>query len=436
VTIAYTAGASSASASVTLGTAFVGSVDSLPIDGDGNASNAFVPLEHAFAASGTTVYAGIAGPQATNDAGGEAVLEMDLYASSDGGMTFTHASSYHMGDLFCGAIAIDAGDPSVVYMVYSAGHGDSTTNTGSTVRLAVSTDGAKTFPVEYVILDSGQGNPSWPGCPDVVSPSANDVIVTNVRNPSNNYWVGTYVSNDRGANIGIPGQEGMYPDAGGGEPYVAGTDTNTGTAGQNAIDSNGEFSPRIFTNGSGAACVTLMENASTAVMVQCSSDDGTTWSAPAMVAPGTGSNTFSAGAISSGGKNVAIAYVQQGTVEGGTSNVTFVVISKDGGATWGQPVEYPLPSWVGSGQDTQEGFLRWEGDGILWLSETVDVASAGVGVLVDKTCDFGQSWSGAVNAGAYTASGLILTGSGMSAGAYIPANAPGGPALDLIPLGP
>jgi len=83
-------------------------------------------------------------------------------------------TAYQTGNLACASMAIDAGDPSVVYLAYSAGYGDATTNTGSTVRLAVSTDGAKTFPVEYVVVDSGQRNPSWANCPDVASPAANN----------------------------------------------------------------------------------------------------------------------------------------------------------------------------------------------------------------------------------------------------------------------
>ena len=54
-------------------------------------------------------------------------------------------------------------------------------------------------------------------------------------------------------------------------------------------------------------------------------------------------------------------------------------------------------TWAGMGPETPEAFLNWESDNVLWFSERVG-ASNGLGLLVDKTCDFGQTWSGAVNA--------------------------------------
>ena len=64
----------------------------------------------------------------------------------------------------------------IVYLAYYAGHGDSTSNTGSTGRLAVSKDGGKTFPTEYIFMDSNNQQGSFI-CPDVTSPSADHVIV-------------------------------------------------------------------------------------------------------------------------------------------------------------------------------------------------------------------------------------------------------------------
>ncbi|HEY5243120.1 MAG TPA: hypothetical protein VIJ22_16685 [Polyangiaceae bacterium] len=63
-------------------------------------------------------------------------------------------------------------------------------------------------------------------------------------------------------------------------------------------------------------------------------------------------------------------------------------------------------------------------------------ASNGQTLLVDKTSDFGQSWSGAVQAAATSAAGLIPTSSGMVAGSYLESNTPGGPLLQLVPLAP
>ncbi|HEY6459602.1 MAG TPA: hypothetical protein VIY73_05600 [Polyangiaceae bacterium] len=434
-TIAYAAAGASASATVTLGTAFPGTPGTVPLNGS-STDYGWVPLAHMFAGAGSQVYAALTG--APDPASGE-IVAMQVAASTNGGATFGQPITYDTGDLACASMAVDAGDPNVVYLVYSAGHGDSTTNTGSTVRLAVSTDGAKTFPVEYVVLDS-QGNHTWGNCPDVASPSASSVVVTEVRvvqgQSAPTFWVGTYVSNNRGASIGPTDAEDGYYDAGASGSFISPSDTNGGAVTSDVISANGQLSPQIFTNGKGDACLLYVHDGSNAASVQCSSNGGTTWSAPAPVAPSTAQNSVPTGDISPGG-NIAIAYQQVLSNPAG-SIVTFVRISKDGGATWSSPVEYPLPSFADPSEPTLEAYLRWESDDVLWLSETVaSVADPTVQILlVDKTCDFGQSWSGAVQAGANSPAALVLTGSGMAVGSYVASNAPGGPLAQFIPLAP
>jgi hypothetical protein len=135
-----------------------------------------------------------------------------------------------------------------------------------------------------------------------------------------------------------------------------------------------------------------------------------------------------------------VVYTQPVVEASGTNNETFVVISKDGAHTWSPPVQYPTASWLavagaGPASGLEQQALHWEGDSILWMSATLVVGNAPV-VVVDKTCDFGATWSGAVNAGGYAAAGILATGSGIATGAIVSSNAQSGPALSLIPLSP
>jgi hypothetical protein len=176
-----------------------------------------------------------------------------------------------------------------------------------------------------------------------------------------------------------------------------------------------------------------------AVMVQCSADNGGTWTAPMSVATSTVPNTYPTGAMSPGGK-VAVVYTQAVAEDAGPNNETFFVISSDGGHTWSKAVQYPTASWLAvAGPHPASGLsqqaLHWEGESILWMSATLVAGNAPV-VVVDKTCDLGATWSGAVNAGPYGAAGILATGSGLAAGAILTSNAQNGPMLSLVPLSP
>jgi hypothetical protein len=440
-TVSYAVGGASASASLTLGTAFVGALASVPINGNGNAVPAN-PFEKIFSASGTQVYAGVLGPPAASGA----AEEVDVYASSDSGKTFTGPTAYHTGNVDCETVVADPGNPSVVYLAYLAGHGDSTSNTGATLRLAVSTDAARTFPTEYVIVDSINSQASLI-CPDIVAPSPGHVIVSGSRdNGSTPSWIATFASGSQGTAIGPVGMEGAFVDAAT-DPFVAMTDTNSAATSACGIDDNGSAgSPRIVSNITGDACIVYqhIEDASCgalsdAIMVQCSANSGATWTAPVSVDTNTVGNTYPTAAVSPGG-NVAVTYTKPVTEEAGVYNETFVTISKDGGKTWSTPVQYPTASWRAiAGDNAAYGFsqqaLHWESDNILWLSATLVVGNSAV-LVVDKTCDFGATWSGAVTAGPYVAAGILGTGAGVATGGMVPSNASNGPLLSLIPLSP
>jgi hypothetical protein len=411
-TIAYAEGTRAAIATIQLGTAFLGPVATVPIGMNDNAAGAAVPFEHTFTANGARVYTAVPGPSV-----GDAILEADVYVSNDSGATFAPAAQYHTGTLTCVTIAADAGDPDVAYMVYYAGHGDSTSNTGATVRLAVSQDGAKTFPVEYIVADSVNSMADFI-CPDVVSPSPDHVIVTGILVDGTSAWAGTFASDARGKDIGAVGTEGTAgsPNPAAPSDSYAGSDTNAASAQANcAYNDNGNgYGPRVFANGAGTACVAYTGdfgscNPSTGFFVQCSADNGATWTPRLSIAtPTSSAKNALFGAVSKGG-NVALTWLD--TVSG--SDEVMIAISKDGGKTFGDPIQYPSTVRAAAGGDyTFRPVVTWETDDILWLSQTIDGSDTPF-ILVDKTCDFGASWSGAVNAGVYEGTSLLSTSAGM-----------------------
>ena len=347
VTVAYGAGAVSASAQIQVATAFVGAAAPVAIHTmtDNPLNN---PFEHQMTANGSQVYIGLT---AAAVAGAETPLEADVFASTDNGKTFTGPTAYHTGDVECATIAVDSGNASVVYLAYLAGHGDSSSNTGETLRLAVSTDGAKTFATEYDLVDSINSIASFI-CPDVTSPSPGHVIVAGVSADDNGAHIATFVSGNEGANIGPVSQESVMiaPNPDGGE--IAATDTNVGSATGCQIYSNGSAgSPRVFSNGHGTACTVFQYNTFTTctspsnIAVQCSGDNGATWTSPvALGAPQADATGYPTGAVSPSGK-VAITWIDTIQTDAGTPDiVTFVAFSHDGGKTFGDPD--PIPTSV------------------------------------------------------------------------------------------
>ncbi|HEY5241224.1 MAG TPA: sialidase family protein [Polyangiaceae bacterium] len=455
VTVTCTEGAQMASASLQVATGFPGAPVPVPIGGNTSAPGSNVPFEHVFSASGSTIYAGVQGPLVDNDSGGQAYLDMQVYSSTDNGKTFTGPTQFHTGNLSCGTVAVDPGDASVVYLVYTAGHGDSTSNTGTTVRLAVSTDGAKTFPNEYVIADNVNGLSNLI-CPDVSSPSPDHVIVTAVGGTwvdGDPTWAATWVSGNRGANIGpVAGDDGLEPANPDGGTY-SGSDTNGGTAQSCDIASNGNgWGPRVFSNGKGDACVVYEYEGSCAptypspageIFVQCSTNSGTTWTAPLpLVGPSpTGMKSHPTGSVSPSG-NVAVTWIDSVFDDAGTGlDQVFVAISKNGGTTFGKAIQYVLPPSLGDSYTTGDPVVAWENDDVLWLSQTIPINN-GPSILVDKTCDDGATWSGAVSLGpgyatspfvGLAGSSLIATTAGMMVGGYVSAGS-GTPMIVLLPL--
>jgi hypothetical protein len=430
-TVAYTEAGVTGRANVTSATAFIGLPRTVAIQMNPN-SVPTKPYEKVFAANGNTVYATVIGP---NDPTWNTAEEVDFYASTDAGRTFTGPTHYHTGDLTCAVLTVDAVSPNIVYFAFYTGHGDSTGNTGGTLRLAVSTDGAQTFPHEYVLADSYNSIVSLI-CPDVASPAKGTVIVSGgLGGGGNAAWIGTWRGTANGKTIGPIGTPGTMYNMGG--TFTSTTETNMGSAtGCDIYDDGSGGSPRLASNAIGHACIVFQHiqeaqcgALSNAVMVQCSSDSGATWTTPVKLTDNTIQNDVPVLAVSPAGY-VAVVYQQNIN----SNAEAFIAISKDGGRTF-HTVQYPTASWQGldaTGAGVELPAVRWETDEILWFSASMGDNSDLL--LVDKTCDDGASWSGAVNAGPYRSTGLVQTANGMAAAGFLAPNETGGPALSLIPL--
>jgi hypothetical protein len=184
----------------------------------------------------------------------------------------------------------------------------------------------------------------------------------------------------------------------------------------------------VFSNGKGSACIVFQWTAggggcpTSGPMVrdmiasQCSSDGGATWTAPVplVIVPYAGSvaKVNPTGAVSPSGSHVAITFTDE-------NEEVQIFLSQDGGRTFGGAIGYPSASRSAllSGSYTGYPTVAWENDQVLWLAQSIDYADVGKFVMVDKTCDFGATWSGAVDAADdYVGAGLVLTSSGMVAG--------------------
>jgi hypothetical protein len=434
VTVSYRAASgASASATIHLATAHLGTPVVASPDVDGTS----VPFEHSFNAGrsnggkpdASRVYGVYPGPPA--DAGGYPHA-IHIVRSDDGGATFAAPAVLPTPALGCVSSAVDAGDPDVLYIVFGASAGGSEGH----VVLAVSQDGGKTFPNVYTIAATTHGGLGFI-CPDVTSPSPDRVLVTGDRTPANPPgWVGAYPAGHRGADYPPPDSD----------PFYSPVDTNGSNTLPCFIESDGEQrSPRVFSDGNHHACMAYAAPSDAActgspligAYVQCSHDDGSTWSAPAAAGTTGGAKSWPTGAFSIGGK-VAIAWLENTTPGGANNSVVDVMISDDAGATFGAPKRYPFdPGALGDpGAYLANPVVAWEG-GILWLSYTINGSDSPV-IVVDKTCDEGVTWSGAVAvspAGDYSGASLLSTSTGMVVTGFGFANGSNKPTT-LFPLTP
>ena len=362
-------------------------------------TNDGTPSEHVVSARGMRAYAVFPA-----SGGGVRVLRSD-----DGGATFTAKPTLAIGGLTCATAAIDAGNPDVLYVVAHHASGSETS-----VTLRVSEDGGATFPAtkSYTIADSVLDGLPLAICPDVVSPSPDHVVVSTAAqdNAQTMSWTALYVSADRGASFG----NGVGTNS---NDYYVNSDVNPGTTFQGTVLSDGgQNGPRVFADGTGHACTTYAVDSATgctsgsciSVVVQCSSNGGASWTAPRTLAV-TGTKTFPTGAISPHG-DIAVSWTE---IVGSDVRIK-VAFSHDAGATFSAAVTHPLDLTVFG--YTAAPIVQWEG-GVLWLAQTT-AASDNPVVVIDKTCDFGTSWSGALpitQGSDFLGEALMVTSSGVRA---------------------
>lgn len=380
---------------------------------------------HVMAANGSAVYSAMV----TKSAADPAEYSLMVARSDDGGATWkpavkaTHASRPTYA-IEAPAIAVDAGNPDVVYVSYTI-EGGSFSDTsmmpdtgGETLVLAVSTDGGKTFK-DYVLDSRVSG---WQQFADVTSPAPNTVVVEAPTLDEPKY-LRTYVDTAKGAGFAATSPDGSYFHVTNGihdhSPAIGGLALN---AIESDGGSNGLESPRLFADGKGKLCVTYVGGFSGTgdsqlrVIVQCSPDQGATFGDVIELAKTTDGKPNLHHPIGSFGPNHEVALAYWTTDDSGSQ--IWLSLSKDDGKTFAAPKAlstYQLPASAGLKAFPEWPALAWEGE-FLWLAYIVGDGSGPNRLIVDKSCDGGTTWSGAqlVNGpegsitGDYDAPGLLI----------------------------
>jgi len=409
-TITATASDATGTASVALATAFPGAPAAIP----GSWSTAVVGTvgvyQHGIAANGARAYAAW-----QDNPDGETHVALRVARSDDGGATWGAPVAAASADLLdgagsqwleCAAVAVDAGDPDVVYAIARISGPNSLgaavdDDEDSTLVFAVSEDGGATFG-QSVLRTGIIGY-----CPDVASPAADTVVVEDpVDVCDKDMWVWSDAHRGAGFATGAP----VPNSAPGGEVYyladgaTSGLDESDGRDCSDAAkvnlesdgttDAGGDATeaPRLFTDGAGRVCVSYIGDTTTQSVshayAQCSTDAGATFGPLVALDPGAAAggsvHSQATGALGPAGA-AAVAFVRGGGI--------YVALSTDSGATFAAPIA--LPAYQGLGAINPSPY--YDADGILWLAyRSVDGDGNADHVVVDKSCDGGASWSGPV----------------------------------------
>jgi hypothetical protein len=402
VTISATSAAAKASgeATFTLGTAFPG--PATPVAGSvGVMSGTIGIYQHAIAAHASRVYAAWANSPAES-----ANVSMMIARSDDAGATFAAGVSAvattladPTGQLNCVAIAVDPGNPDTVYATAQItsdnglGHSVPSQYADPTLVFAVSHDGGATFTTH--VLSDGVGSFD---CADIAAPAPNTVVVEAPSGGCGANDADIYVFSDASGGAGFASGTGSAT-----VPYQATEETgalqlvNPGACGNdvvvasntsNAASGQAIESPRLFTDNAGRLCITYVgqtpEPSPTDehIYVQCSDNAGASFSVPQVVDAGLASHAHNqpVGAFGPGGA-AAIAWTIDATE-------LYVATSTDGGATFGAPTK------VSTFDGPFAPSLGYDASGTLWLS--YGFATPTYRAAVDKSCDGGITWSGAV----------------------------------------
>jgi hypothetical protein len=386
--------------------------------------------QHAAASSGSRVYATWSvNPESATE------VKMMIARSDDGGATWGTAvpaidatiSDTNGGEIDCPAVTVDAGNPDIVYAIgmvqgnNSITHalGDPTNNPAFV--LAVSTDGGQHF--SNTVLSTAYAGIS--PCQDVSSPAPNTVVVNAPTGdqcgtyPDITVWTDT--AGGAGFKTGQTNDSGYYwADGISTALYVlrGTTDCTTDLSAEaNASqDSSGQVieSPRMFTDGLGRLCLTYagepqanptIEN----VYIQCSNDAGKTYTQPLEIDPNLGDDNQPSGAFGPGGM---AAVVWTRALRETSDQQLYLSVSPDGGATFGTPILVPTAALPYSPS------VYIDEGGIIWISYMMSPNSSTYALFVDKSCDKGATFSGAVQIQGNTSFGVIapsLLGSGAAA---------------------
>jgi hypothetical protein len=418
VATAHADGKATGTSLLTLGTAFPSAARTITGTAGYSSFDTGIFL-HTVVAKGSRMYA----TWPDNPTGGTNV-SLKVARSDDGGATWSAPvtalslplqAGKAVPDAFirCPGLAIDAGNPDVVYAIGGASGPTvspvptDTLDSGNVQMLGVSTDGGATWTTR--ILQAGGG----PICADVASPAANTVVVIgpgwdcSAPNAGRDIFVWSDANQGAGFATGktLDSPAEYFADG-----YTGGLDDLNDDPGCTAAhlvpesnggtDSAGDAteSPRLFTDGAGHLCTSYIGDVNhsngtvdTNVYVQCSSDAGKTWTAPVNVdgAAAPKVSTSATGAIAADG-TVTIIWAD------GKPGGLFTASSSDGGRTFSAPSQTPNPIELTG--DTERSIalnpnIAYDAAGILWAGYRAYDGNVEQ-VTIDKSCDGGKTWSG------------------------------------------
>ena len=139
-------------------------------------------------------------------------------------------------------------------------------------------------------------------------------------------------------------------------------------------------------------------SAESAAWVQCSPDQGLTFSVPAIASPtyasGNGSVSHPSGAIGPKGE-IAIRWHGFPTEMLAGVNVAGLAVSTDGVAAY-KNVSAPVYQEAGTAFSASVGDVRFDDAGVLWIVYGVYDGGQHDRIVVDKSCDLGATWSGSL----------------------------------------
>jgi hypothetical protein len=405
-----------------LATAFPGAA--VPVAGStgiGETGNPAIGIyQHLAAASGSRVYTTwVENPDAATE------IKLMVARSDDGGKTWgpgvaaidaniLGGYTTDNGSIDCPAIAVDAGNPDVIYATatvdvtnsLSAAVGDPA---DPAVVLTVSTDGGKTFTPTVLSTAFATLYP----CQDVASPAANTVVVVAPGDGCGEGHSDMFVWSDanRGAGFtqgaldanntwwanGLTGSLSILRgDARCADDlieYDNGGDLSSGQAIESA---------RMFVDGSGRLCLGYAATAEMGAIensyVQCSTDAGQTFSTPVEIDPALATDNQPSGALGPGN---AAAMAWTTTLVNASQTNLYIAVSGDKGATFGAPILVPTVDTPFSPS------ILFDTSGVLWIAYVIEDGGE-YSVFVDKTCDGGTTFSGPVQVNAAATFSLLV----------------------------